>query len=62
MSIIECISCGNNLKFRIEPKMGSLVTCQSCDAQLEVVWLDPIEVDWPYDDEDFDDDYVDYDD
>jgi len=36
--------------------MGSQVTCPECDAELEVVWLDPIELDWPFDDEDYDDD------
>jgi hypothetical protein len=25
------------------------VTCKSCDTELEVVWLDPLELDWPMD-------------
>jgi hypothetical protein len=25
------------------------VTCKSCDTEVEVVWLDPLELDWPTD-------------
>jgi hypothetical protein len=32
--------------------MGQQVTCTACDTVLEVVWLDPLELDWVYDDED----------
>ena len=60
MAVAECIACGSDIKFSAEPKMGLLVTCPSCDAELEIVWLDPLELDWPFDESDFDDD--DYDD
>ena len=61
MTFAECISCGTEIKFSVHPKMGSLVKCPDCEAELEVVWLDPVELDWPFDD---DDDYEedDYDD
>jgi alpha-aminoadipate carrier protein LysW len=62
MEAAECISCGAEIMFRESPKMGQLVKCPRCDAELEVVWLDPVEVDWPFvDDYDDDDDYY-YDD
>ena len=61
MTLVECISCGTEINFSAQPKMGALVTCRDCDAQLEVVWLDPVELDWPYDEDEFDDD-DDYDD
>ena len=62
MTFAECISCGSEVKFSVQPKMGQLVTCPDCSADLEVVWLDPVELDWPFDDEDFeDDDEYDYD-
>lgn len=57
MAFAECISCGSEIKLSTQPKMGSQVTCPECDAELEVVWLDPIELDWPFDDdEDYEDD------
>jgi len=60
MEAAECISCGTEITFREDPKMGQLVKCQRCDAELEVVWLDPVELDWPFvDDYDDDEDYYD---
>jgi alpha-aminoadipate carrier protein LysW len=56
MTFAECISCGTEIKFSAQPKMGHLVTCPDCSADLEVVWLDPVELDWPYDEEDFEED------
>lgn len=60
MTFAECISCGAEIKFSTPPKMGLGVTCPECAAELEVVWLDPVELDWPFDDEDFDDEEDDY--
>ena len=60
MTLVECISCGAEIKISGQPKMGAQVICPDCDASLEVVWLDPVELDWPYDDDDeddYDDDY-----
>jgi alpha-aminoadipate carrier protein LysW len=58
----ECISCGHQIPIKGETRMGMKVTCSQCKAELEVVWLDPIELDWPYeDDDDADEDYY-YDD
>ena len=56
MTFAECISCGSEIKFAHQPKMGLPITCPECDAELEVVWLDPVELDWPFDDEDYDED------
>jgi hypothetical protein len=30
-------------------KVGNRVICPGCDAQLEIVSLIPLELDWPYD-------------
>ncbi|MCJ7703426.1 MAG: hypothetical protein MUO62_17720 [Anaerolineales bacterium] len=63
MEVAECISCGTEITFREAPKMGQLVKCKRCEAEFEVVWLDPIELDWPFiDDEDDDEEEYDYDD
>ncbi|RMD59018.1 lysine biosynthesis protein LysW [Candidatus Parcubacteria bacterium] len=52
----ECISCGERFEVGAHPHLGDLVTCPVCDALLEVVQLEPLELDWPYEeDEDFDD-------
>lgn len=40
--------------------VGSLVYCPECDAELEVLNLNPVELDWPL--EDFEDEQFDFDD
>jgi len=52
--IIECIDCGSKytLKGRIE--LGQEVVCPECETWMEVVSLDPIEVDWIYEEPDYD--------
>jgi lysine biosynthesis protein LysW len=57
----ECPACNANVNLGSKPKMGQHVKCNSCNTELEVVWLDPVELDWPYD-EDEDDEFDDYDD
>lgn len=53
----ECPACGNKVNVGPKPRMGQRISCSSCDAELEVVWLEPVELDWPFDDEDEDDEY-----
>jgi lysine biosynthesis protein LysW len=59
MTFIECISCGTEIQFSNQPSIGDLVTCSECKSELEIVWLDPLELDWPFDEEDYydNDDY-----
>jgi lysine biosynthesis protein LysW len=55
--------CGANVTVASNAKEGDLVYCDACDAELEVVSVKPLELDWPLDDyEEYDDDYDDDDD
>ena len=56
MSRTFCPSC--DAEVRVEkPKMGAMVRCRECDTQLEIISLDPFEVDFPLDyEEEWDDD------
>jgi len=57
MEVSNCIGCNTEIRFRQSPKIGMLVSCDECGAELEVVWLDPLELDWPFiDDWDEDED------
>ena len=55
MAYAECPSCGGRVKVADNVKIGKMVTCKDCGDLLEVVWLDPIELDWPIDVDDEDD-------
>ena len=52
-----CPSCGEVVKVASSARIGSEVSCASCNTKLEVVWLDPIELDWPLDDEELEEEY-----
>ncbi|KAA3643835.1 MAG: hypothetical protein DWQ07_17110 [Chloroflexi bacterium] len=56
MTFAECPSCQGEIKLGNRPHMGQQIRCRNCDAQLEVVWLNPIELDWVETD-DYQDDY-----
>jgi len=51
----ECPQCGSEVSVGSQPRIGKLVECKGCGAELEVVWLDPLELDWPMMDEDEED-------
>ena len=61
-----CPSCGEWATLTDHPKIGQKITCTECEADLEVIEVDPVELDWTYledevdgedweDDEDWDD-------
>jgi alpha-aminoadipate carrier protein LysW len=54
MEFAKCISCSEDIRLPKPPKIGMLVTCAECGAELEVVWLNPLELDWPFIDDDWD--------
>lgn len=58
ISVAECPDCGEKIRFKGVTKVGQQIMCPGCDAELEVVATDPIELDWAYDesDDDWDDD------
>ncbi|HSF81757.1 MAG TPA: hypothetical protein VLA49_11015 [Anaerolineales bacterium] len=63
MKKAECPSCGYLINMGSNTKMGQRLKCPSCRTELEVTWLDPLELDWIYDDDDEDyEDEEDYDD
>lgn len=54
-----CPNCDQLTKVGNNPKIGENVVCAHCGAESIVVWLNPIELDLPYDDfTDDDDDYA----
>jgi alpha-aminoadipate carrier protein LysW len=49
-----CPDCGEDITLRGNIRLGQEVVCRHCDAELEVVEIDPLELDWAYDDEERD--------
>lgn len=57
MSDAVCPSCGAQVSVKGTSKIGMSVTCTACNTELDIVWLDPLELDWPIEDEDLDEDF-----
>jgi lysine biosynthesis protein LysW len=49
--------CNSVVNVPSKKKEGDLIFCDSCDAELEIVSLRPLELDWPLDEYDSDFDY-----
>ena len=58
MATVYCPDCDEKIVLNPHFKMGLRFTCSDCDAELEVISVDPVEIDWAYDDswDDEDDD------
>jgi hypothetical protein len=52
MTIAFCPDCEEGISFRVKPKLGQRITCPSCDADLEIINVSPLELDWAYDEPD----------
>jgi lysine biosynthesis protein LysW len=64
MAVAFCPECEQGVKLGTNPQEGQKVSCPECGANLEVISLSPLELDWAYDapEEDFDDEDWDFDD
>lgn len=60
MVMADCPACNAKINLGYKPKLGQRAVCSACDTELEVVWLEPVELDWPYDEYE-DDEYDEYD-
>jgi len=50
-----CPSCGEWVKLPDHPKIGQKITCMECEADLEVIEVNPVELDWAFMEDEFDD-------
>jgi lysine biosynthesis protein LysW len=53
--IAECPECESHIRFHRTLRLGEIVTCPECSERLEVSDMDPLELDWAFEDDD--DDY-----
>lgn len=57
--VAYCPACDASIKLEQRAKIGLSVTCKSCETSLEVVDVEPITLDWIYEDDDTRDLYED---
>jgi alpha-aminoadipate carrier protein LysW len=51
-----CPECDADVHVDVETDKGDIVTCEECGTDLEIVGLDPVELDIVEEDEDLDED------
>lgn len=61
MATALCPDCGQKIVIGPKPKKGQWVSCPHCNADLELISISPLELDWAQYDEDdeLDDDFWD---
>jgi len=56
VAVAICLGCDEDIRFPGRPRLGQMVTCHRCGARLEVIDVNPLELDWVFDDDDTDED------
>lgn len=49
MASAYCPDCDAKIVLNPQPKLGDKLNCPDCDTELEVISLEPLELDWVYD-------------
>ena len=52
----DCPDCAARIQVPTPVRIGQQLLCPNCDAELEVIDTDPVELDWVYDEYDEDED------
>jgi lysine biosynthesis protein LysW len=52
MARAYCPDCDERIVFNPTPGIGKRLICPHCDADLEVISVDPVELDWVYEESD----------
>jgi len=45
-TVVDCVDCGETIALSGRVEIGQIVKCVECGTAMEVVSLDPVEVDW----------------
>ena len=51
MPYTMCAACDEEVYIPGKPTLGQTVVCSDCNAELEVISVNPLELDWPEEDE-----------
>jgi len=48
MITVSCIDCQHPLALQSKPVEGEIIVCTHCGVELEVINVEPVELDWLY--------------
>jgi lysine biosynthesis protein LysW len=46
--VVPCIDCRHSIKLISRPVEGEFIICPNCGVELEVIGVEPVELDWAY--------------
>lgn len=49
-AVASCLDCGEAISLGPQPREGQRLTCANCGAFLEIISLEPPELDWAFSD------------
>ena len=44
----ECLDCEQKIQLSFEPVLGQIIACPHCEAEFEVIAVNPVELDWAF--------------
>ncbi|NLT72607.1 MAG: hypothetical protein GXX94_00225 [Chloroflexi bacterium] len=59
MPYAACPGCDQNIFLKPNYKLGDIVYCDNCEADLEIVSVNPLELDWPWEEDESEDEFDD---
>ena len=54
-TVIQCVECGEDFALSSAIQIGQEIACPECGTWMEVLEVDPVQVDWVYDEPDYED-------
>lgn len=48
MTTTFCLDCEREIELDLHPEVGQQIRCQHCEIELEIINLDPLQLDWVY--------------
>ena len=48
LAVADCPDCGERISLGSRPREGQQLTCSECGALLEIISLQPLELDWAF--------------
>lgn len=56
MTTVYCLSCDGKIEVSSKARVGQFVFCEVCGTDFEIIQMNPLELDYAYDGDDYDDD------
>ena len=53
MAVVYCLDCDRKLPITPKQRQGDIIVCPICDTEFELVKVNPTEIEWVYDEHEY---------